>query len=161
MTGYVFEDLDGIDVGELLSVLNDYEALKAAHADLLSSYRDLIDAFARQLEATEHEPRPIITSDAFLSSLPKTEIDYSGFVYAIRCGDFVKVGCAADPHKRLKQLQVGSPNTLSLHGVIKSDNMKFDEKAMHRELQRFHHQGEWFYAAPEVTKLFDGAQNAN
>lgn len=35
-------------------------------------------------------------------------------VYAIQCGDFIKIGIAADVAARLGELQIGSPHTLTL-----------------------------------------------
>ena len=54
----------------------------------------------------------------------------------------VKIGYAADPHQRKKDLQVGSPVPLALIAVIPGD--RTTEPALHKRFARVRSHGEWF-----------------
>lgn len=61
----------------------------------------------------------------------------------IRAGNAVKIGFTSScPHKRLRSLQTGSPNPLRLIGL--KWTTKADEREMHRALDAYRVQGEWF-----------------
>lgn len=64
------------------------------------------------------------------------------FVYFITNGTHHKIGISNDPEKRLRQLQTGSSETLSLDGMIEADD-DF-ESLLHEELSDWHVRGEWF-----------------
>jgi hypothetical protein len=57
--------------------------------------------------------------------------DAAGFVYFVRSGasDFIKIGWAAEPHRRLIDLQCGNPEELSLVAIIEG----------HDDLERHRH----------------------
>lgn len=78
------------------------------------------------------------------------------WVYVIRCEGFAKIGIAADPDKRLIELQVGNPFDLVLALKLRSDNARRDERILHKLLRPHHHRGEWF----KVTEAFDALLNA-
>jgi hypothetical protein len=63
-------------------------------------------------------------------------------LYFIKCNDWIKVGRADNPSKRLKELQVGNPYILELRMVL--DNAGRYEFLFHRELSNIEHNGEWF-----------------
>lgn len=65
-----------------------------------------------------------------------------GFIYAIESGDAVKIGYAADPVRRLSELNVGSPGTHRLLGFI--TGTKAQESEAHILLRRWRVRGEWF-----------------
>lgn len=77
------------------------------------------------------------------------------YIYVITCGsEFLKVGVAVDPSKRLKELQTGAPLRLRLYQAIKIDTAKLAykyEKAVHRQLAPFATAGEWFKVAPPIA----------
>lgn len=54
----------------------------------------------------------------------------------------VKVGRSDDPERRLGEVQVGSPYPLRL--ILVADGFGHHEKRVHKELWRYHTQGEWF-----------------
>lgn len=66
----------------------------------------------------------------------------SGFIYAIECGDAVKIGFAKEPKSRLVTLQIGSPAPCRLLGVKAGTHE--DELALHRQFSELRIRGEWF-----------------
>lgn len=72
------------------------------------------------------------------------------FVYFIQQGDDgpVKIGTAADPLERLRQLQPGNPVPLTIRYVVPGDHPV--ERALHRHFADFRLTGEWFDMAPAV-----------
>jgi hypothetical protein len=75
------------------------------------------------------------------------------FVYAIEAGDFIKIGVAEDPERRLRALQTASPLPLRLLDArpFRTSARAFvvewvihDELTCNGQLQ----QGEWFRRAP-------------
>lgn len=68
----------------------------------------------------------------------------SHWIYFIEMGDGgpIKIGYAADPDKRLKQLQVGCPVELHLIGEMRGS--REDEQALHVRFDAGRGSGEWF-----------------
>lgn len=67
-----------------------------------------------------------------------------GFIYLIRCGDYLKIGIASNLYERLSQLQIGNPLALRLCCYFETTNPEKDEKSLHRLFQHRHVRGEWF-----------------
>ena len=67
-----------------------------------------------------------------------------GFIYLIRCGDYLKIGIASNLYERLSQLQIGNPLPLRLCCYFETTNPEKDEKSLHRLFQQHHVRGEWF-----------------
>lgn len=68
----------------------------------------------------------------------------TGFVYFIRAGRTanLKIGWAADPHRRLDALQTGCPHRLHLVGFIAGGLA--DEQVWHDRWRHLRVRGEWF-----------------
>lgn len=75
------------------------------------------------------------------------------FVQALGGGGPIKVGCAFDPYRRLKQLQMFSPVELALMGYLEGDRK--DEKRLHRKMKKHRAWGEWFYPSPLLWRLIE------
>ena len=75
----------------------------------------------------------------------------TGFVYFLRCGDFVKIGYSSKPTARLDALRTATPHESEL--IAKFPGTISHEKAVHRCLQHLHHRREWFRFTQEVTAL--------
>lgn len=73
-------------------------------------------------------------------------------VYAIQIKDqnLFKIGYAADPEKRLKELQVGNPFDLILYAKIETLFAVDVERFIHAMLAGCEVRGEWFRVEPEV-----------
>lgn len=69
-------------------------------------------------------------------------------VYFIRAGNYIKIGYADDPRKRLKELQTGNPNKLELLGSIPGDVSR--EKEVHHIFSDFRVNGEWFELTTDI-----------
>ena len=69
-------------------------------------------------------------------------------VYFIRSGNFIKIGYADDPHRRLKQLQTGNPQRLELIGHIDGDMST--EAHIHGLFSDFRVKGEWFELTTDI-----------
>lgn len=67
-------------------------------------------------------------------------------VYAIRAGDFVKIGIARDSVRRLAELQTGNPFPLRILFFVHvpADLAAAVEKMAHRAARKRQAQGEWF-----------------
>lgn len=66
----------------------------------------------------------------------------------------MKIGKAADPDKRLKELQTGCPYPLSIVARVRcrSDRHAYEvEKLAHQYFWRYHTQGEWFRCSDFVV----------
>jgi hypothetical protein len=68
----------------------------------------------------------------------------TGFVYFIRAGrtNAVKIGYAANPDERLRELQCASPHPLHMLGYM--PGTKFDEAKWHSRFAVERIRGEWF-----------------
>ncbi len=80
-----------------------------------------------------------------------------GYVYFIQglCGGAIKIGYSADPSKRLKELQTGYPDTLTLVLMIPGDENT--ERALHNQFEASRLKGEWFrpdrYVIDKIKEL--------
>lgn len=74
-----------------------------------------------------------------------------GFIYFIRCGEFVKIGFSKKPKVRLRALAIASPFelvTLATHAGSQED-----ERALHKWLAPHRHRGEWFRWHADVEQI--------
>jgi hypothetical protein len=65
----------------------------------------------------------------------------------------IKIGRAADPHKRVRDLAVGSPIALVLLGAVLSDRPEEEEVEIHTRLSEHCIRGEWFVAAAALQEM--------
>lgn len=75
----------------------------------------------------------------------------TGFVYFIRCGEFVKIGFSANPSNRLRYLQTATPFDFSILGV--HPGTKRHEKRLHAIFSHLHHRLEWFRADEAILEI--------
>jgi hypothetical protein len=79
----------------------------------------------------------------------KFRADYAGSVYAVKAGDFIKIGFTkGDVADRMAQLQTGSPVALRLLGI--GPGGRYIERGIHDILKSFKAHGEWFRDEPIV-----------
>lgn len=73
------------------------------------------------------------------------------WVYFARCGEFIKIGTAANPESRLQSFRVGCPYPIELVGKMPASPDV--EAKLHARMRPLHHRGEWFQASPVFDKL--------
>ena len=63
----------------------------------------------------------------------------------------IKLGIANNPKKRIKQLQTGNSEKLSIHHTLQLpyDNCRTFERILHYSLRRYRLKGEWFDMSPK------------
>lgn len=66
----------------------------------------------------------------------------TGFVYFLRCGDFVKIGFSAQPKRRLRHLQTATPFDFELLGM--HPGLRWQEQQLHKIFASLRHRHEWF-----------------
>lgn len=64
----------------------------------------------------------------------------------------IKIGVARDAMRRLCALQVGSPDKLSLLGIVRSDDPCRLEGRLHSMFRRDHSHGEWFHPSAALVE---------
>lgn len=72
-------------------------------------------------------------------------------VYFVRAGDYVKIGLAKDPEKRLVDLQVSNAEYLDLVHIIPGGREL--ESYYHEAFKHHHVRGEWFEYEPVMAEL--------
>lgn len=75
---------------------------------------------------------------------PNYQPSRSGYVYLVEQGEFIKIGFATNPFKRMRALQTANPNGISFLFCIQADMAL--EKQLHQKYDRFRirSNGEWF-----------------
>lgn len=68
-------------------------------------------------------------------------------LYALRCGDYVKIGVTSNLDRRLAALQVGNPYPITV--VFTTDNEQGLEEFYHTLYAERHTRGEWFHFPEE------------
>lgn len=77
-----------------------------------------------------------------------------GFLYAIRSGDYIKIGLSTKFARRFKELSIGNPHPMRVEmcRTVDREFLYVIEKEIHRVLAEQHHQGEWFLASGAQVK---------
>ncbi len=78
-----------------------------------------------------------------------------GWVYFIRCEDFIKIGWAKYPLKRMADMQVCNPFPMTLLGVLGPGPMVEIESYVQQEFKEFRARGEWFRYAGKLKEFLD------
>lgn len=81
-----------------------------------------------------------------------------GYVYFVRCQDFIKIGFTADVPNRLVTLQTSSPFEVDLLLAFAADCKA--EGALHRKFKHLRHRNEWFRSAPELLDHIEGLRTS-
>jgi hypothetical protein len=72
------------------------------------------------------------------------------WVYFVRAGNLVKIGCSINPRKRLSSMQSGCPTELELVAVVPGDRDM--ESSLHDLLADCRVRGEWFELPEDMLK---------
>lgn len=72
------------------------------------------------------------------------------YIYFAQAGEFIKIGIAYNVAERLRQLQIHSPEDVTLLGTINGDYGV--EQEIHKRLASARHRGEWFRITPLVLR---------
>ncbi len=80
----------------------------------------------------------------------------TGFVYFLRCGDFVKIGFSAVPDIRLRDLKNSCPYPIDVLGVHAGSRRL--ERGLHYHFRALRHDGrrEWFSVNEEILDVARG-----
>lgn len=76
------------------------------------------------------------------------------YIYALRCGDYVKFGVALNMRKRMDNYRTHNPEGVKLLGYHLGP-MSIERK-IHKALEADHHQGEWFKATDRALAFAAG-----
>jgi len=74
-----------------------------------------------------------------------------GFVYFIRCGDYVKIGFSKNPSCRLGQFNTSSPYKCEL--ISSYPGTDSNERTLHGALDKYRIKGEWFLAHDYIIDI--------
>jgi hypothetical protein len=76
-------------------------------------------------------------------------------VYVIVSGEFVKIGIARDPAKRVKSLRTGTPEGAQVfysRQFPDTISARYIERYCHRQLWKCRESGEWFRCSPHRAR---------
>lgn len=79
-------------------------------------------------------------------------------IYFIECNGLLKIGTAVNSRVRLKGLQTGNPEPMTLLGEIPGSQA--DEAGLHQCFHAFRVRGEWFRYSDELRAFVEGAVGA-
>jgi hypothetical protein len=72
-----------------------------------------------------------------------------GHIYFARCGDRVKIGFASDVPHRIRTLQIGCPDPITV--LLLYPATRRDEATLHKRFKKYRQRGEWFRLVPAIT----------
>jgi hypothetical protein len=82
---------------------------------------------------------------------PKQPAEQRVYFIEAQGTDLVKIGIAAQPKERLRELQTASPHRLAILAEMPGGKPK--ESALHRQFAAHRAAGEWFHRTPELDEL--------
>lgn len=93
----------------------------------------------------------------FVPAIARRKLPVNGWVYFILGADSgrFKIGRALDVEKRIKAMQTGCSETLSVYGVLPAVSPAALERALHKRFASCRVQGEWFSGAEEIAEFVD------
>jgi hypothetical protein len=112
----------------------DVKSMKAEFRAWLSKRSDLT---GRELDLLNE--LGVASNSKFSASEFKT-----GFVYAIKFGEFCKIGRSDDVERRIKQINVALPEKGEIIHFIETDDPVGIEEYWHKRLSQYRENGEWF-----------------
>ncbi len=76
-------------------------------------------------------------------------------IYAIKCGEFVKIGIANNVRRRLKEIDLCNPYraTVALQAEVAACLALKVERTLHKAFNECRHRREWFRIAPKDVRL--------
>lgn len=92
----------------------------------------------------------------FVPAIARRKLPVNGWVYFIlgeETGHF-KIGRTNDVEKRVKALQIGCPESLSVYGVLPAVDPSALERALHKRFAKYRLRGEWFADPDDEICLF-------
>lgn len=81
----------------------------------------------------------------------------TGYIYFIRCNQYIKIGKTSNLYQRVHSLQGSNPHELKLVGIYASASLTVDEKFFHNEVKKIANKirGEWFVSNSDLVKYID------
>ena len=116
---------------ELLEALTQYVGVREAYRDVASLLPEV------------RPPAPVVYKQA-----PE------GFVYLLRSGNHFKIGRSDELERRVKEIRISLPETVSLEHAIKIDDPPGIEAYWHRRFASLRANGEWFKLGPNELAAF-------
>jgi len=74
-------------------------------------------------------------------------------LYLLKCGNYHKIGIAENVVKRIRQLQTGNPQEITLVASYSSKDAELHEAILHRLLRGSRAVGEWFKFSEKEINL--------
>lgn len=84
-----------------------------------------------------------------LPPLPQSK--FSGTVYFLEAGGFIKIGFSSAVKRRIQALATGSPHDAVLIGTMRGNVAT--EKALHAQFDAYRRRGEWFEKGPALMEF--------
>lgn len=78
-------------------------------------------------------------------------------LYFIKCGEFLKIGIAADVRKRVKDMEMNNPHEMEVIHVMLGKRK--EEKELHLRFADYRHRNEWFRFEGELREYVEGLVN--
>ena len=121
-------------------------------------------SFLKQFKFEAKKMEPIFEYPPKLEPKSESEkIKEARALYIIRMGGAgpIKIGIATDPYSRMNELQTGNPQELQLIKVY--DYCAMFEDKIHKELENYRMQGEWFanQALPVAVNIMNKYEGQN
>jgi Meiotically up-regulated gene 113 len=112
--------------------------------DIKTMKSEFRDWLSKQPYLTEQELsllNGLDQSEANIAVLPSLT---NGFVYAIKFGEYYKIGRSNDIERRIKQINVALPEKGEIVHFIETDDPVGIEEYWHKRFDQYRENGEWF-----------------
>lgn len=78
---------------------------------------------------------------------------FTGYVYFVRCGDFIKIGFSSNPRERLNSIRAAMP--LEVEFLLAFACKAKAEGNLHRKFAHLRHRNEWFRAGADLLAYIE------
>lgn len=115
--------------------------------DAIESFNNVVD---NKYSYEKKECKIVALNKKYKKAFNAEDDGYIYLIGSLKYG-FVKIGYSKNPHKRLKEIQVGCPFEVNILSVAKGNMLK--EKLIHKKYSKYKSFGEWFFIKGEVELM--------
>lgn len=115
---------------------------------------ELIATLRRLAESPEHEDLNELLPEVAETKAATLKNGADGFVYLLKSGSHYKIGCTANLERRIKEITVAMPESITLIHSIKTDDPSGIEAYWHKRFADHRANGEWFKLSSDDLKAF-------
>ena len=121
--------------------------------------RELAEFLERDIPETPKDPYKLAPEESVeaLTANGQKAKRVPNHLYFVQCGEYVKIGIAADVRKRVRDMEMHNPYEMKILHVM--PGKRKEEKELHKRFATYRRRNEWFWFEGELREYVEGLLN--